>query len=378
MSDDSEDALVELIYAAAMDPALWPHAMATLADRVGGSISIITRLDAANVADSEIIMSRSDPKWLDHYLAHFQSRNAFAPATRPEAFGRGFRAAVMTDADCLPWEDYQGSEFFNDFMRPQGVNSSLFIRLELTETRNSTLSIGRPVNGGRFEQPQIEVAQRLQPHLSRAYTLVRRLSGALAAGSDLANALDCSAHALLVVDAAGSVRMMNSSAERLLGAGRGLAVIAGRLTAAQSDAARRLDSLLAAATAAEGAHAGDISICLPGHRFPLAVRVAPAPVRHSPVFAQPRSALVSVTDLETNVASPERQLRELFGLTPSEARVATAIFEGMSMREASEVLEVAHNTVRVQLARVYEKTGVTRQAELVKMMMRLSGVVGGP
>jgi catechol 2,3-dioxygenase-like lactoylglutathione lyase family enzyme len=76
------------------------------------------------------------------------------------------------------------------------------------------------------------------------------------------------------------------------------------------------------------------------------------------------------------VASPEAQLRALFGLTQGEARVATAIFEGMSMREASDALRIAHNTVRVQLARVYEKTGVTRQAELVKMMMRLTNGPG--
>jgi DNA-binding CsgD family transcriptional regulator len=69
----------------------------------------------------------------------------------------------------------------------------------------------------------------------------------------------------------------------------------------------------------------------------------------------------------------------LFGLTQAEARVATTIFEGLSMREASDALGVALNTVRFQLARVYEKTGVTRQAELVKMMMRLSSSAGeGP
>jgi DNA-binding CsgD family transcriptional regulator len=375
MSDDGEDALVELIYAAAVDPALWPTAMAALADRVGGSLSIITRLDATG-AGSEIVLSRSDPAWLDRYLAHFQTKNAFAPATRPEAFRRGFREKVMIQDDCLTWDDYLAGEFFNDFMRPQGVAASLFIRLELTETRNSTLSIGRPVNAGRFEPGQIELAQRLQPHLSRAYTLVRRLSGVLSAGSNLAHALDSSAHALLVVDDTAAIRMMNAPAERLLADGRGLTVLGGRLTTVNAGAARRLQALLSEATMADGACAGDMSIAMPGHRFPLAVRVAPVPVRHTPLSGEPRTALICVTDLEAGVASPEQQLRALFGLTHAEGRVATAIFDGMSMREASAALQIAHNTVRVQLARVYEKTGVTRQAELVKLMMRLSGGLG--
>jgi DNA-binding CsgD family transcriptional regulator len=379
VAEDAEHDLVELIYAAAVDPQLWPSAMAALADRVGGSISIITRLDTADPGSSEVILSQSDPRELDRYLTHYQTKNVFAPATRPDAFARGFREKVMTDRDCLPWEDYQASEFCNDFMRPQGVNSSLFIRLELTETVNSTLSIGRSVHAERFQQREIDVARRVQPHLARAYTLVRRLSGALAHGGNLAHALDSSAHALLVVDALGAVRMMNRPAEQLLRANRGLAVLGGRLVGQHPEPAKRLQKLLTEATAADGPRLGGaMSLAMPGHRFPLAVRIAPVPMQRLPVFGEPRTALVCVTDLETGVRSPEQELCALFGLTPAEARVATAIFDGMSMREAAETLQVAHNTVRVQLARVYEKTGVTRQAELVKMMMRLAEGRGGP
>jgi DNA-binding CsgD family transcriptional regulator len=115
---------------------------------------------------------------------------------------------------------------------------------------------------------------------------------------------------------------------------------------------------------------------LPGQRFPLAIRVAPVPGVKMPLFGYSRTALVCVTDLETEIRSPETELRSLFGLTYAEARVATAIFDGLSMREAAETLGVALNTVRFQLALVYEKSGVTRQAELVKMMMRLSSGPG--
>jgi len=378
VAQDAEHDLVELIYAAAVDPQLWPSAMAALADRVGGSIAIITRLDTVDPLSSEVILSRSDPGELDRYFAHYQSKYTFDPATRPDAHARGFRDSVMIDTDCLPWEDYQASEFFNDYMRPQGVNSSLFVRLELTETANSTLSIGRSVHGERFQQREIDVARRVQPHLARAYTLVRRLSGALAHGANLAHALDSSAHALLVVAETGAVRMMNRPAEMLLRANRGLTIMGGRLTTVQAEAAKRLQKLLGEATCADGPRVGGaMSLAMPGHRFPLAVRVAPVPVGRPPIFTEPRTALVCVTDLETGVRSPEQELCALFGLTPAEARVATAIFDGMSMREAAETLQVAHNTVRVQLARVYEKTGVTRQAELVKMMMRLAEGRGG-
>jgi DNA-binding CsgD family transcriptional regulator len=84
-------------------------------------------------------------------------------------------------------------------------------------------------------------------------------------------------------------------------------------------------------------------------------------------------ALACVTDLAPGVRAPQNELRSRFGLTFAEARVAAAVFRGLTLREAAEEFAVSLNTVRFQLARVFEKTGVTRQAELVKMMMRLSG-----
>jgi len=379
LAQAAEDALVELIYAAALDPALWPTAMAGVADRLGGTQSCLTRLDITHGA-GEAILSRSDPRALDLYLEYFHAKNFFTLVEQPTTYIRGWTPRVMIDSDCLPWEEYQATEYFNDFMRPHDVNAALFIRLELSETKSAVLNVGRALNGGRFDREHVETAARLQPHLIRAYKLGRELAVSLGPDRDLARAVQGSPQPIFLVDETGVIRLANSAAERLLAADKGLTVLTGRLTARHSEAERELGRLVAAATTPDAPRVGGtMSLPLPGQRFPLAVRVTPIPLTPMAIFGHPRTALVCITDLETSVRSPEAELRALFGLTYAEARVATAIFEGLSMREASEALEVALNTVRFQLARVYEKTGVTRQAELVKMMMRLSSSVGeGP
>ena len=57
---------------------------------------------------------------------------------------------------------------------------------------------------------------------------------------------------------------------------------------------------------------------------------------------------------------------------PAEVRLAAAVFEGQTLAEAAEAFGLSVNTIRYQLARIFDKTGVSRQAELVKLMMRLA------
>jgi DNA-binding CsgD family transcriptional regulator len=56
-----------------------------------------------------------------------------------------------------------------------------------------------------------------------------------------------------------------------------------------------------------------------------------------------------------------------FGLTPAELRVLLAIVEVGGVPETAEVLGIAETTVKTHLHRVFAKTGVNRQADLVKL-----------
>jgi DNA-binding CsgD family transcriptional regulator len=73
------------------------------------------------------------------------------------------------------------------------------------------------------------------------------------------------------------------------------------------------------------------------------------------------------------VAISQERISGLFGLTPAEARVAVAIMGGASTREAAAALGVSFHTVRHQLQSMLEKTGASRQSELVAMLMRAVG-----
>lgn len=80
--------------------------------------------------------------------------------------------------------------------------------------------------------------------------------------------------------------------------------------------------------------------------------------------------MVCITDPAAGVSPPAQQLAAVFRLTPAEARVALALFEGATPREAAAALGLSPHTVHVHLAHIFEKTATNRQAELIRLMMR--------
>ena len=117
-----------------------------------------------------------------------------------------------------------------------------------------------------------------------------------------------------------------------------------------------------------------MALATPSRRRPLSVTVAPCRREGLDPFRSGHSVLVCVTDLEAGVSPPEQTLRNLFDLTPAETRVALALFEGLTPREAATSFGLSPHTVHVQLARVFEKTQTSRQSELARLMMRAVGI----
>ena len=110
-----------------------------------------------------------------------------------------------------------------------------------------------------------------------------------------------------------------------------------------------------------------------GERRPLSVVVAPSGDKTLSLFHSGPGVIVCVTDPDAAANVSEAMLSELFGLTGAQSKVAASLLEGRSARETAEALGISFFTVRAHLARIFEKTGAHRQAELVAIMTRALG-----
>ena len=374
MMASREGEMLDLVYGAAFDPDQWVRVMERLADHIGGEGGAMTQLNMQD-GGGAMVLSRLDQAVMPKYFEHFATRNPLSNVEDAHAYMRDWTPKIITDEDWMAKEDLVRSEYYNDFLAPQDIHSAVMIRLGSEGMNISVISLTRSKRKPQFSAEDLAFARWLHPHMVRSFGLGRKFVESQRFSSDLTGALDRSDHGIFVLEADGLVRFANRAADALVREGGPLRLLGGQLTAAHPDAARGLAALVRCATAPGSGlrRGGSMPIPSPDRRLPLSLTVAPLPPERVSVFEARASAIVWVTDLEAGLSPPEQKLRCLFNLTQAETRVALALFEGATPREAAARLDVSFHTVRAQLARVFDKTGVNRQAELIRLMMRTAG-----
>jgi DNA-binding CsgD family transcriptional regulator/PAS domain-containing protein len=322
------------------------------------------------------VIARIDPAMPGIYREYYALKNPLSNVENPDEYLRGWVPRILTDEDWMPKGDLMRSEYYNDFLAPQDIHSTLMIRLSTDGYDVNAINVNRSRRSEQFGAAERETVEKIHPHLIRTFKLAQKFTGIRMLNADLIATLDRAHHGIVLLDPAGRIRHINRAAEALVAKADGLCVCGGRLSAVQSDAARRLAALIASAASSDrtGARGGSMALPSRARRLPLSVTVAPALSERVDIFDQGPSVFVCITDLEAGVSVPEQKLRELFGLTPAEARVMLALFEGYTPQEAAETLGISSHTVRVHLGRIFEKTGVHRQTELVRLTMRTVGL----
>jgi DNA-binding CsgD family transcriptional regulator len=75
-------------------------------------------------------------------------------------------------------------------------------------------------------------------------------------------------------------------------------------------------------------------------------------------------------------SASQQTLEALFGLTPAEARLAIRLSRGASLAAVADSHNISQHTARAQLKSVFAKTGVSRQAELVRLVLKSVASLG--
>lgn len=104
------------------------------------------------------------------------------------------------------------------------------------------------------------------------------------------------------------------------------------------------------------------------------VDVLVAPVRVEALAGEaPAVAVVYFRGDRSRAADRREQLAELFGLTPSEARLAWSMVQGATIAEAAKEHGLTIETARNYSKKIYAKTGASGQVDLVREV--LTGVL---
>lgn len=177
---------------------------------------------------------------------------------------------------------------------------------------------------------------------------------------------------VVVCEAGGHVRFVNRVAGDILALGDGLAVDGRDVLRADTPAqTKALHEAIAASCAIANDTQSETALAIerPSGLRALAVVVLPIGAGAIDDAGAERLAAVFISDPEERPTPPPATLSALLGLTPAEARLVHALASGVSLDEAAETCGIRIGTARSYLKQVFQKTGTSRQAELVKLVM---------
>lgn len=190
--------------------------------------------------------------------------------------------------------------------------------------------------------------------------------------------MDRSATGIAVIDRASGVLYANRTARLLLRDPEGLVITGERLVMNERKIAARLTPLLRQMTSQVDGQEQPRSGMFAVDRFgksPLTVLVAPLVLPRDGSDARQSDAILLLRDPDMPITLAPG-LQGLFALTPAEAAVASAIANGRSLRDIAAEQAISFNTVRTHLRNILAKTGTSRQAQLVALLLRSVAALG--
>ena len=232
----------------------------------------------------------------------------------------------------------------------------------------------RPRHAPAFDKQDQIFCQRLVPHLQRAIQMHREFA-ALHGAKDAALAvLDRLPMGVLLLDRGGRALFSNQQARRIFARNDGLIVDRdGLCRAARSDESAILERLIdEAVRTGDGQVAGAggaARVSRPSGLRPLTVLVGPLGQNRFDLGAATPVAAVFLSDPEDKPETPAGLLQRLYGLTAMEARLASALLAGATVKDAAAALEIAEGTAREYLKAIFRKTGTRRQSELMTLVL---------
>ena len=272
----------------------------------------------------------------------------------------------LTDLDQFTADEIKANAFYQEFLRPRKLRWHACAKADSSlEHGELYLSLKRSLKHDHYAPSEISALNHVLPKVRMATAISRRVLLAETAG--MKRALGHNDRAVFELDRRGRAVGLNEAAEQLLEGEFDLR--SGQILAPIPEDQPLLDSALRSA----GISCAVLRSAKTGRRY--TVRVVPVVGAAQDVFVATASlAVVSVWQKpDMPPADLVEMLRETFGLTGAEARVAGLVGLGVKIGDASAILDISVGTARNYFKVARAKIGVSRQAELVSLIALMRG-----
>lgn len=371
--DDKEQLLTLIgdIYDAVFNPDLRTDVLDRIAGFSGGQSGSLLSKHALNKSENLYCYIGHDPETARAYSESYPKLDSTAD---PQSVGVG---QIVSAVDLVPYDEFRRGRFYREWARPHGWGDIASVVIDKSATSCTLLTVARQEKSGLVDDEMRRRMALVIPHVRRALVIGKTIHHKEAEAICFTDILDGLSAGLILVDAGGRIVHANAAGNGILeGADFLRKTVCGRLIASDSPINAALREILVAAGAGD-AELGVKGIALPltahnGQRYVAHVLPLTSGARRNAGLAYNAVAALFVRKAALDASSPPEVIGEMYKLTPAELRVLLAIVDVGGVPEVAASLGVAVTTIKTHLSRLFEKTGVGRQADLVKLVADFS------
>src|ERR1044072_913545 len=361
--------LVDLIYEAALDPSLWEVFLTKLGKTLDIPWCFFFVHDLSQQKVDIQAAVGFDSARVRSYQKYYAARNPTFIRGQAQLWPGN---VCRTEALC-PKDVFEKSELHNDWSVPQGIGQGIGAVVLKTPTQVGLFGMLQRINGPAPSEIDLALLRLLMPHMQRAVKFHGQLVGLRMSEGRTREALDRMIQGVVFLDRRGQVLWMNRAAESTVKKGDVISLGRTGIQMGRPDEQgkwavllrRTLSGVVQATTPG-----GEMKVSREHSKQPLSVSVTPLTFPGALVSEPLALCVVFISDPDSMAIGDERRLQLLYGFTAAQARVATRLVDGCTVKEIDEGLKVGKETVRTHIRQILEKTHTRRQAELVGVLLR--------
>lgn len=364
--------VVNAASAAVSDPSQWDVMLEALGKRFDATAAAIFARPAAPAAAATLAtVLNLPPDGMKTYLDHWVQHDPWLAAARraPMVSGNCYIGREVCD-----WPELDRSAFYNDFSKFQGVRGLLSLLvddgLQPAHAPFTFLSIYRAPGLEEFNEDDRRAMRAIHAPVQMALRGYCALSASRNGQLAAAAALDAVGKPVFVLDRGGRLLYANANAEVGKAISDWLVIRAGRLAHLVSTAADAVPVLVSRAAQGQLQTVRLWRPALAGGVHCAMARLVPLGETNPCAWAWPTAAVLLLLDEEVREVEAQRipALSMRYRLTAAESQLLEQLGNGLGPADIASSNGVSIHTVRTHIKHLFEKTGVSRQADLVRLL----------
>ncbi len=365
--------IIPEIYQATINPDHWNYVLQIITDVTRSKITCLYYLDKTEGIASTIAQFGSPTHLEQNYNKQFEKLDRLfdkdiSGDVKGEYLGQFFSPKGNAHSEIE-------SDIYENWMKPEGVYHLGRFEFLNDDAHKAAIVVLREEDAGVWKEGEIRVINEIAPHLKRALDIHSEFTRLRLKGNALLQGLDRLVIGLILYDRHCRAVYTNPTAMAIIEAHPALGFGDDGLFLYHSEDDKALRKTIQETaeidTDDSWRQSVSIGVTHPDIDTPLPLLVTPIQAHVLTSDLDYEGAQVAVFLSDPNLQQPISvdNLVSVYGLTPSESQVAISIANGHSIDDIARTSNHSVHTIRSQLKSTFRKTGVSRQSELIKLLL---------